>query len=379
MGSLSSCGWCEEVDRALIYSIFCWLAVLIPWHLKYSSRNRNSRALSVRKRPELSESKIRFVLILFALVGGASYLLVMRLEAVNTLSQWSGPITIFWFFSKLLLISGLSSIFLYHRYRKRVYLIIALAAFCIIFYRFLFLGRRSQFMDLVFYIGGFLYFSRNFVPKLWQIVLVGMFGYAFVIFVGEYRSGLNQGSVIDAIVNLKSAAFGASDKTVDYLKLEALNYVSILSEMSISGEYTHIKTLWNSVVHRYVPAQLVGNDFKSSLTLSQVDIIRATEASGFELAYFGSTITGFSSSFISLGWFGFVWFSVISFAMKAIFFRANQGIIFWQVLYVYMLSNSLHALTHDHYWFFTPLIQFFIFFGLGFVLSRRSPRSPAVR
>lgn len=371
ISKINRCISCPDTSQALIFSVFCFVAVLIPWFFsmtpKKSSSERWRRELKNPKEPTLR----RFVIIL-SFIGLLCYFVVAHLERTITLSQWSGPITIFWFFANLLFIFGLLSLFLYHRTRKRVYLVIATIAFVILFYRVIFLGRRGIAIEIFFYISLYLFFCRGIMPS--RMLIVVLFPLAYLIFenVGTYRGALQESSVLEAFSRTVDSALLNMDQNIDHRRLEALNAVAIIDDEVIDGDYTHIKTLWNALVHRYIPGQLVGEGLKASLQFEQIELFERLAERQRETATFGTTITGFSSAYVSLGQFGFIWFFLISYLMKVIYYEARAGSLFHQVLYAYLIKYSLHAITHDHYWFFTPFVQFFVFVGLSFYVARSS-------
>ena len=108
--------------------------------------------------------------------------------------------------------------------------------------------------------------------------------------------------------------------------------------------------LCNRLVFNYVPAQLVGAEFKRALCLkgeTTTDVVQLTYSELGHVASKGSTVTGFLDAFRSFGWFGFIKFGLIGWLMGVLYQRAMQGLFLGQLLYVYLLSGAMHAITHS--------------------------------
>ena len=112
---------------------------------------------------------------------------------------------------------------------------------------------------------------------------------------------------------------------------------------------------WNEVAYAYVPAQVVGWEFKNSLRIDLPGEVAHPDSPP------GTTSTGMADSFQAFGWFGCLIFFWLAFAMRKLFETAQTGHLVAQLAYMLIVTSSLHTITHHTKCFLTPWIHMAVF------------------
>jgi hypothetical protein len=121
------------------------------------------------------------------------------------------------------------------------------------------------------------------------------------------------------------------------------------------------------MVFRWVPAQIVGADFKNSLMFRQgLDFAQIEANYGYTMTG-GTTPTGFGFAYQEFGPFGFLYFLVIGIVMGRLWWRAEAGSVWAQALYTSFAGYALHTVTHHAMWL---IMQMPLFLIAVFLLKR---------
>ena len=275
--------------------------------------------------------------------------------------QWSGVITIYVFFSKLLTFGMALALILY--LRKPTWPSLALVLFGLAFYleRILIRGRRAAMVELGMMVLLALWFNRRMLPPRWAMVGAVLLGALVINSIGDYRSvmlgddrttwsgaGISEILEIDYWGNIKRLASGEAAN--HELTNAVMNIAAADRALSFDFGLSH----WNSFVHRYVPGQWVGHEFKQAL---MVDVgNQAAEVFGHQ-AHTGSTSTGLSDAFLSFWFFGAVKFLVIGLIMSRWHRAAMAGHLVAQLVVLLTITAALHAITHSTHAFFVTFVQ----------------------
>jgi hypothetical protein len=131
---------------------------------------------------------------------------------------------------------------------------------------------------------------------------------------------------------------------------------------------------WNTLVFNYVPAQLVGHDFKEFLIIDIGD--SAFSHFGYT-SNVGTTETGMSDAFGSFWYFGSLKFFLIGYLLSITYRSAMAGNVTAQICYMIVIPYSLHAITHHTQWFFSPWVHMAIFLLPVLLLARKQVQLPA--
>jgi hypothetical protein len=291
--------------------------------------------------------------------------------------QWSGIITIYVFFSKLLTFGMALALILY--LRKTTWPSLALVLFGLVFYleRILIKGRRAAMIELLMMVLLALWFNRRVLPPRWAMLGVILVGALVINSIGDYRSvmlgedgttwsgaGISEVLAIDYWGNLRRLAKGEAgnhDLTNAVFDIEA-------ADRNLSFDYglSH----WNGFVNRYVPGQWVGYGLKESLMIDLGD--QAAEVFGHQ-PHTGSTHTGLSDAFLSFWYFGAIKFFLIGLIMSRWYRAAVRGHLVGQLIVMLTLTAAMHAITHSTHSFFVVFVQLAVFILPVLWFARRQP------
>ena len=93
----------------------------------------------------------------------------------------------------------------------------------------------------------------------------------------------------------------------------------------------------------------------------------------------GSTMTGLADAFRSFWYFGWVKFFLIGFLLKKIWNAAQSGSLGGQLLYMLLIVKTMHVITHNTHWFFSPWVHISIFLFPALIWARQRSISAAKR
>jgi hypothetical protein len=321
------------------------------------------------------ENKLLYwVSFLLSVVGGLFYLEVRGLaeEAFETYSgQWSGSITIYYFFSRLLTYGLLLAVVGHIQSPSKGWLVIIV--FDSLFYldRIIFQGRRTEMFEIALAIATFMWlYKRVAIPK-WLAALSIVLATLAVYSVGEYRGAVQFREKVDwkdvfdieVIDNFKEVLEKGGD--------EFRNAALIVEATDRTMWLDYGSSLWNMLVFQYVPGQLVGSSEKTSFML---DLPDAAYAEFGHVPYTGTTLTGFSDAFASFWYFGFIKFYLIAFIVGRLYNSAFRGNLTACLLLMVTLTPALLAYTHSTNWFFKDVPQIILFFILPLWYAKHAPR-----
>ncbi len=228
-------------------------------------------------------------------------------------------------------------------------------------------GRRAGMMNLAAYVLVGLWFTRRVIIPRGLLVVGLVFGLMLVNAIGTYRA-IMRNTEVSLSQRLSEAAkidyTSSSKKVMEKSGGEFDNYIFYRKVYADVGKFDYGLIHWNGLVSNYVPAQIIGRSTKQALMMPLIDYIGlAREKYGHTFAV-GSTITGYCDAFGSFGWFGFIKFLLIGAMMGILYRQAIIGSFLGQLLYVYLLSTAMHAITHATH---TILVASWVyFFALGF-------------
>jgi hypothetical protein len=314
------------------------------------------------------EGKLLEVSMALSLAGCYFYYAFSRLpEEVLKSSQMSGLPVAYLFFARLLSYGFAIAILLYARNGSKAALAVAL--FGSIFYleRIVIAGRRADLIEFCSIIALAAWFQqRRCVPRV--LMLGGViFGTLLVDSIGEYRSATmsDEGPRWDAVFQIDF--LGNFEQLTKQGGVELTNAVYYIEAVDREMKFDLGLSHWNELVFRYVPAQLVGADLKDSLTIA-VDTPAREEFRYTPVT--GSTLTGMTDAFQSFWYFGCLEFGIIGFVMSRLWRAACLGNFTAQLVYVLVLAQSLHSITHSTDNFIAPWMHMGVFLLPALMLAR---------
>ena len=307
-------------------------------------------------------------------------------EEVLEMTRWSGESVKYLFLANIFKI-GFITLWLVYLQQARVlsakYLIFIIPCLLLFLEAAVLRGRRAGMMEVVAYLVVSLWFVRRIAVPRWAVVSGLVFGLILVNGIGVYREIMR-----DKDIPLSERLSQAAD--ADYFKVskewandsgaEFRNYIFYRYVHADEGFYDYGLFHWNRFVFNYVPAQIVGADFKKKIkyksNTSQVDEI-AEEQYGHVFRT-GSTVTGYKDAFGSFGWFGFIKFGLIGYLMGALYRHAMSGAFLGQLLYVYALTKAMQCVSHGSNDILIRVWVYFFVFGYPVLYwaKTRGLRSP---
>jgi ABC-type multidrug transport system fused ATPase/permease subunit len=226
--------------------------------------------------------------------------------------------------------------------------------------RVLVTGKRGETTQIALIILLALWFRRNYafprIPALIGIVAASL----SVASVGDYRGlvknddynapAWSQVANIPLVENFKTLLANGGDE----MRNATLRMADINNRQSFDfGLYN-----WDALVWAFVPAQLLGADFKQALLFP----VPAQPDLNYQPSV-GTTETGMTDAFASFWYFGVLKFFLIAYAMGRLYRTALSGAFVAQLVYMLSVTSSILAITHYTQWIFNTWI------GMGLLLT----------
>lgn len=289
--------------------------------------------------------------------------------------QWTGIITIYVFFAKLLTFGMALAVILYLRKPNPYALTLVLFGLAFYLERILIRGRRAAMVELGMMIFLALWFNRRNLPPRWLMLSSVCAGALFINSIGDFRSvmmgddrftasGVGVGEVleIDYFGNLQRIASGESGTH------NIVNAVMNIAAVDRTFHFDYGLSHWNAFVSSYVPGQWVGYDVKQAM---MIDLPNQAGQIFDHRPHTGSTHTGLSDSFLSFWYFGAVKFLLIGLILSRWYRAAMQGQLAGQLVVILTITPALHAITHSTHNFFTVFLQLAVFLLPALWFARR--------
>ena len=319
-----------------------------------------------------------------SLIGGYFYYAITQLpEELTSVSGWTGLPVAYLFFARLLTYGFAIAVLMFARSRSRVALLIVLFDAVFYFDRIVIAGRRQDTGEVALIILLAWWFQRGrCIPR--PLMLAGLVvGALFVNSTSDYRSasGQKEGPKWNEIADIDF--MGNLQKLTEHGGPELMNAAYIIAAVDRTLNFDVGIPHWNALVFAYVPAQLVGKEFKDSLYLPYENWRGSSDAPSPAYEQFlyvplpGSTITGFADTYASFWYFGCLEFFAIAYCMQKLWWWARGGSFLAQLLYMLMLMSALLVITHGTDAFIIPWVHVaaFLLPPLCFYARRRAPQS----
>jgi hypothetical protein len=218
---------------------------------------------------------------------------------------------------------------------------------------------RSETIDLGLIVLLALWFTRRIRPGLPLLAAAGAAVAVFVFSVGEFRSAAadhyeatgERASIFNPVV-WRTIDFGEATERAAEGAPDIRNGVYLMSYRQSEGGYTLGTRLWDDLVFRWVPAQIVGKDVKAALMFQddqQLVYQRILDEYNYQRIG-GTTSTGFGVAFSEFWHFGALAFGVYAWLAGRWWMLARQGDLWAQLMYSATLGSGLVNFTHNVYW-----------------------------
>jgi hypothetical protein len=360
-----------------LWMIFAAFYIIGPLGDKLKSFSKDMRSSCFRKEffggNAYADKKMQVFCFVLALVGFIFYIKILLLPDVNKAKQWTGIVTVYWFFAVFFRYSLAIALLKYMEKRVKSFFLLAFFSAIPMVWHIIHSGRRGLLIEFCLMIALSLFFVKKIELSRW--LFVGVFCTAMMLLpsIGEYRKLTKSGESVLEVNVFHNFTQNYSHKAA----WEVKNASYELAAIKYLAAYDYGSFHWNEFIHNYVPAQLVGREFKESLKVREENLWRhMKEKYNFyyhqfhgdglsgarlkaknngdafpEFSFNGSTSTGFKDAFHSFWYFGCLKFFFISLCMCFFFKRAKEGQFLFQLLYMLLVVASLHSITHHTHYF----------------------------
>lgn len=320
--------------KTLVLSVLCLGMVWIGWNVGVTAQPPRDAAFS--------ETRLLWAAAFLSLFGGYFFYKFGQVPDDERLrGQLTGIAVAYLFFAKMLTYGFALALICYAR--RHSFFALAIVLFDTAFYleRIFIAGRRGETAEFCVIIALAFWFQKRWaVPRM--AVLAGLLA-SVVGLLGaeEYRQATYYGDETDwsAVMTIDLAANW--DRLLAEGGPEMTNAVNAVEEIDRKKEFNYGLSHWNSLVHTYVPAQIVGAGLKQALMIDVPEIF----AFGYNPSI-GSTSTGMTDAFASFWYLGCLKFFLIAWIMGWMYAAARRGHTVMQVVYILSVTPAMLAVTH---------------------------------
>jgi hypothetical protein len=296
-------------------------------------------------------------------------------EEVVKATQWTGIVVAYEFFARALTYGFIIAVLVYFMRQSPVALAVLLFDGAFYIQRIVMAGRRGVMLEFVAAIGLALWFQRRVIPPR-LLVLAGLVvGALFINAIAQYRAATTDAEGPNWNNVLQIDLLGNFKQILDEGGYEITNAVYIIEATERRSAFDFGTFNWNMLIFAYVPAQLVGATVKESFYLD-LGLGNPMFEEFMHVAHTGTTLTGMADAFGSFWYFGAMKFFLIAFIMRKFYLSAMQGNLANQACYIFLLTPSLHTVTHHTQWFFNAWVHMAIFLLPALWLCRASTAKP---
>lgn len=322
------------LTRAIFFSWLCLMMCAIGWELgRHSKPGWNAT---------FSEKRLLACSAVLSLAGAYFFHKFGQLDDEQRLRGFlTGTAVAYLFFAKLLTYGLAIALLCFARRRSPMALWIILFDCVFYFDRIVIAGRRGEAAELALMIALALWFHRRYAVPRHVVASSLVFAVIGLLAAGEYRAATYYSGAPNwrAVLDINLAENWR--KLIHQGGPEFRNLAFSLSYVSENNAYDFGSTHWNTLVHSYVPAQLVGSARKEALYIRNP----LRYAVGYEPAP-GTTPTGMMDAFASFSYFGCLKFALIAALLAGIYSCAMQGNTAMQLLYMLSVIPAMLAVTH---------------------------------
>ncbi|MBW4550081.1 MAG: oligosaccharide repeat unit polymerase [Aphanocapsa sp. GSE-SYN-MK-11-07L] len=346
----------DALERVLIVSCLCVAACWVGY-----TRKPNLKWLIKLDIPIDQQKLFRAGLVLMVQGLFFNYLLSNAVSDLEPGAQWSGPATIYLFFSQTINIAFAIFLLQMLKHPKLVNITLTIiSGFPLI--NSVLGGRRTPTITLLVIVGISLFMVRKILPPRWLVTIALLLMLVIIPTLGAIRSGFWDLVFSGNWSVLQSAVQSAFEFQQSGEILELRNAALLMDASEKLGLYGYGSGWWDNIVFQYVPAQIVGREFKESLQFNLLNPEKLQDLYGYTFPV-GTTYTGIGDSFVEFGYLGWIVFALIGYVFKQLWISAvYQENIFSRFLYIGLISPVMLGITHGIGVFLSAAI-FQIFFS----------------
>jgi hypothetical protein len=329
--------------KTMILSILCAAMCGLGW------------AVGSRQMPGLTwtfdERRLLWVAALLSLIGAFFFFKYSRLpeEMTSAGPAATGLPVAYLFLSKLLSFGFAIAVLVFLR-RPSVFALLIILYDASYYMALMFGdGRRSYIAEFFCVILLGFWFQRGIAVSR-VLAVTGIFAAALAIpSTGNFRAmaaasdgwpGLSKVLKIDVWSNFNEMLRNGG--------LEMRNAVHRIHFVDQTQKFDYGAWNWNRLVFNFVPAQIVGREFKESLMIPLEN--REFDSNYESQIIMGTTNTGMADAFASFWYLGALKFFLVAYILGRIYRAAAAGNTAYRIVYATSVTPAMHVITHETQW-----------------------------
>lgn len=225
-------------------------------------------------------------------------------------------------------------------------------------------GRRQPTLTFIIILGLSLWLIKRVRPPRWLVIFALLLMFIIIPTLAELRGSLWSLLVSENWNELQISVQKALQSQGSGNILELRNASIAMDASDQLNLFGYGSGWWDSLVFQYVPAQILGTDFKNSLQFKLITPELLQRLYGYNYPT-GTTFTGIGDAFKEFGYFGALVFAIIGYCFKHIWISAaHDESTFSRFLYMGLVSPAMLAVTHGVGWFLSGALFQVIYCGL---------------
>jgi hypothetical protein len=320
---------------------------------------------------QFDNNRLLVVSAVLTAVGTFFFALIWRMpDELTATGAWSGPVIAYYFFAQVLRYGFALAFLVYARTGSKWAIAIAACNGPVLFDLIVIRGRRYYAIETFLVILCSFWFARRQTLPRWAILCTLAVGVLAVGGASAYRTAMYKGQTYggnlqhdipwDEILEIDFVDIFVTSQKKEAYELRNLAYIIHTTDTHDVG-----LSYWNEIVYVYVPAQLLGKEFKASLQFDVPGEVFDPNSNP------GTTTTGMGDSYQAFAWCGCLVFFLIAYAMRRLFETAQSGLLAAQLAYMLIVTGAMHTVTHHTKWFVVPWIHMAMFLLPGLLWARK--------
>jgi hypothetical protein len=321
--------------------LMCFLCVCCAW-VGYQIVPRKVLVPAWLER-SLTSAQLYWGSLVLIVIGGSFTFMFGALG--ENVEKGTGIATIFLFFANWIYVGVGLSIYGAIKYRKVRFWISSAAASVVPIQAALLYARREPTVLFLLSVAFSVFFLRRIALPRALIVCSVLTVVIFMPMTTAYRSAASR-SLAEAIsvIDLSDPLKGYREGT-EYAEMRAALYA--ISDAREDGQYAHGAGYWDELVFRFIPAQILGEDFKKSLFLGErIKELDINKYAAREISV-GTTITGAGDAFQQFGFLGALFFAVMGYLFRGLWAVVrDRPSPLMHAFYANVAVTAMHTVTH---------------------------------
>ncbi len=375
-GILLQKSWLEEkVAFFLTVQLLFFVAFVAGYNSKKPFRRRIQQVI-------FNPKKLFYGTVFLSLLSAWGNYKLRSLPEELLTAQWSGLPVRYLFFSNVGNLCIPLAFILFFQYGRSSGLLCAIPPYLNGVVKIILKGRRSPVIlfGLLALLG--LWFGRRWKMPRPFLLIAGILFFILVFNAGSYRSIMSDNSVnnkVDAISEVITFS-GTLDKIFQSSEnVDAMNAVMVTSAVQKSLDLNYGAKLWNTLVFRYLPGQLVGRDLKASLYIPyerEFDIAFREFGYRFKI---GSCLPGAADVFAAFHFLGFFVFYFSGRFLRWAWTQANNGIAIAVIVYMILAPSCIRAFGGGYFSLIVNFVYPVLFIFPVLFIAKKSGQRWVVR